>query len=72
MQKHQLNTIESELIEGWINTLLTSYCQSPSKEVARSLCHYLDLLINHAEEHFTKSKLKSFCLMKRFWQWRIG
>ncbi len=60
---------EFTYLENWLVMLLTTYKNTPSNGLARTINFYLTKLLQHDDINFCGAKRCDYLIMQRFWRW---
>jgi hypothetical protein len=60
---------EFSYLENWVAMLISTYKDNPSCGLAKTICFYLNKLLDHDDIHFCGEKRCDYLTMQRFWHW---
>jgi len=63
------NTEDFEQLKQWIQVLATTYAESPSNVLAKTVSYYVERLIRHEDIELDTIKACEYISMLRYWQW---
>jgi len=66
----QPSTKNIHQIENWLNILVNTYREFPSKNLAMVINYYIDRIITEENTQYTTLLNCQYSSMKKFWQWR--
>ncbi len=57
-------------LESWLTILITTYKDSPSIGLAKTISYYLSRLLHHDDINFCGFKRCDYLVMQKYWCWQ--
>ncbi len=62
---------EFKQLENWLNILIATYGEHPTRGLAKIINYYLNRLLHHNDIHFDGDKRCDYLSMQKYWLWQI-
>lgn len=63
---------EFKQLENWLDILMVTYRDNPSRGLAKTINYYLNRLLHHDDINLNGAKHCDYLSMQKYWRWQIN